>query len=131
RQRPSGHRRLEAMNREGHLLAEARRLVRELRALGGAQAPARLRSHVLAELQIGDAYFPMETPLGQVYVAYSEHGISTVLRTATAEAFESAFHALMGRLCYPAVEPQARLKRAVERQLRGERQPSLRFDLRG
>jgi len=121
----------EAMNQEGHLLAEARRLVRELQALGGAQAPARLRSRVLAELQIGDAYFPLETPLGQVYIAYSVHGISAVLRAATAEAFESAFHALLGRLCYPAEEPPVRLKRAVERQLRGERQPLLQFDLRG
>jgi O-6-methylguanine DNA methyltransferase len=119
------------MNQEGQLIAEARLLVRELRALGGSEAPVRLRAHVLAALRIGDAYFPMATALGQVYVAYSEHGISAVLRAATAQAFEPAFHALTGRLCYLAEEAPARLKRALERQVRGKRQPSLRFDLRG
>src|SRR5262249_46403771 len=122
----------EHMNqREEHPLTAARWLVRELRTLGESQAPETLRARVMTTLRIGDAYFSLETPLGQVFVAYNERGIAAVLRATTGAAFEEAFRDLVGRLCYPALEPPARLRRAVERQLRGERQPSLRFDLRG
>jgi len=112
-------------------LAEARELLRELRGLAvtAEAVPATLRARVLARVGAGDAYFPLETALGTVYVAYNERGVSRVTRAATADEFEGRFREEMGRPAYPALEPPVALRRAVERQLRGERQPQLRFDL--
>jgi O-6-methylguanine DNA methyltransferase len=110
-------------------LAETRGMLRDLRALAEATAPAGLRMRVLAELGLMDQYFPLETPLGQVFVAYSPRGISAVLRADSPADFESQFRGLMGRSTRPAEETPARLRESVERQLHGERQTSLRFDL--
>ena len=123
------------MNDEVHrgkvTLAEARELVRELWALADVTAPATLHGHVLVELGLMDAYFPLETPLGQVFVAYNARGIASVLRAETAHDFEARFQALTGRVASRAEAAPARLHEAIERQLHGERQSSLRFDLRG
>jgi O-6-methylguanine DNA methyltransferase len=111
--------------------SKARGLVRGLRALGDAEAPAALRGWVLTELDLADAYFPLESPLGQVFVAYNARGIASILRVESAEDFAARFHALTKRAAYPARETPKRLRETIERQLHGERQKSLRFDLRG
>lgn len=112
-------------------LAEGRALVASLRALVAVEAPLSLRDHVLAATGARDTYFPLASPVGTVYVAYSDRGISAVLRAETPADFAARYRALTGRDAVPAPEPPLRLRRAVERQLRGERQPQLRFDLRG
>ncbi len=116
-------------NETSAALAGTRGLLRDLRALAEATAPAGLRMRVLAELGLSDEYFPLETPLGQVFVGYNPRGISAVLRAESAADFETRFRALLGRTARRAAETPARLRESVERQLHGERQPSLRFDL--
>jgi O-6-methylguanine DNA methyltransferase len=106
-------------------------LVRGLRTLGNVEAPTALQGWVLTELGLADAYFPLETPLGQVFVAYNTRGIASILRAESAVDFAARFHALLKRTAYPARETPARLRETIERQLHGERQASLRFDLRG
>jgi O-6-methylguanine DNA methyltransferase len=111
-------------------LTEARTLVYDLRALGRLTAPATLRDAILAAIQPGEAYFPLDTPVGTAYVAYNDRGITVVMRAATPADFEERFRALTGRTAVAAAAPPVGLRRAVERQLHGERQRQLRFDLR-
>lgn len=110
-------------------LGDGRDLVARLRHLGEASAPPVLLSRVLGALGLGDLYFPLDTPLGRVFVAYNDHGISAVSRHETPEAFASAFTSRFGRSVYPAAEPPAALVAALERRLR-ENSGDLRFDLR-
>jgi O-6-methylguanine DNA methyltransferase len=82
---------------------EYRQLLRELRCLNQpVRAPSRVLGRVLETLEIGDAYAPLETALGTVYVAYNRHGISAVLRTQTPEEFEQEFRRRFGRPIHPA-----------------------------
>lgn len=115
-------------------LGAARALVSELRALGGVgagQVPDRLLGNVLTAVGLADRYFPLQSPLGTVYVAYNALGISTVARADGAAAFEAIFHARIDRPLSRALEPDAELVGSLEAALRGERRGELRFDLRG
>lgn len=114
-------------------LAEVRALLGQLRALADVDAPAALLSAVLGELGLdaADRYFSLTTPVGQIFVAFNDRGLSAVMRGESAADFERAARALLGRLVHPAAEPPARLVAALERSLRGEGKPALRFDLRG
>ncbi len=114
-------------------LAEVRALLGRLRALADVDAPAALLSAVLGELGLdaADRYFSLRTPVGQIFVAFNDRGLSAVMRGESAADFERAAHALLGRAVHPATEPPARLVAALERSLRGEGKPVLRFDLRG
>ncbi|HLJ81977.1 MAG TPA: methylated-DNA--[protein]-cysteine S-methyltransferase [Ktedonobacterales bacterium] len=115
--------------RSADALIEARELVARLRALAEMEAPTSLLANVLGELGLGDRYFPLETPLGWVYVAYSERGISAVRLSPSPEEFEERFRAEYGRRAWRLPEPPANLARKVERRLR-ENTGELRFDLR-
>jgi O-6-methylguanine DNA methyltransferase len=114
-------------------LTEVRALLGRLRALADVDAPASLLSSVLGELGLdaADRYFPLRTPVGQIFVAFNDRGLSAVMRGESAADFEQAARALLGRPVHPAAEPPARLVAALERSLRGEGKPALRFDLRG
>ena len=81
-----------------------RQLLDDLRALGKVRAPRRLTAAVLNELELGDRYASLETPLGPVFVAWSGHGVSAVMRTPTPEEFEARFFERYGRPTRPAPE---------------------------
>src|SRR5215216_2328153 len=68
-------------------------LFQDLRALGSVSAPAHLLEAVLDELDLGDRFAALETPLGPVFVAWNRLGVSAVMKTATAEEFEARFRA--------------------------------------
>lgn len=108
-----------------------RSLVRELRALGRATAPPSLLGDVQTLLGLADAYTVLQTPLGPVYVAYNNAGVSSVMQAASAAEFEQLFASHFRRTARPAAEPPRDLLTAMERQLRGERSVALRFDLSG
>lgn len=124
----------EGQRTEGRGLGRDRRLVRDLRALGGGAAPPDLAANVLSRIGLGDAYWTLDTPIGPVFVAYNDAGISTVMRAEAvgdAAGFERAFRERHGRPVGPVTRPPAALARAVGRQLGGDRRADLRFDLRG
>jgi O-6-methylguanine DNA methyltransferase len=112
-------------------LAQARALVQNLRDLGAVGMPPDLVGKTLARLGVGDMYWVLDSPLGGLYVACNELGISAVSRAADAAAFERYLRARVQRPVYPAKEPPALLTGEIARHLRGERARSLRFDLRG
>jgi methylated-DNA-[protein]-cysteine S-methyltransferase len=111
-------------------LANSRRHVRDLRDLGGAEAPASLLPAVLVEVGLGDACFALDSPIGPIFVAYNNAGVAAVGHTADADTFAESFRRRFGRRVRPTPAPPVALARAVERRLRGER-AEVRFDLRG
>jgi O-6-methylguanine DNA methyltransferase len=75
----------------------ARRLLEDLRSLGKVRSPAGLLDAVLSELNLGDQYAPLDSPLGRLFVAWNDVGVSAVMRSSTAEDFEAQFQARFGR----------------------------------
>ncbi len=111
-------------------LQTARETVRRLRCWQAEPAPPGFAVHVLARAGLVDAYSVVETPIGPVFVAYNDQGISLVLQAPDAQAFEAQFQARFGRLprYAPALPPS--LEEGVRQLLEG-RQAPVQFDLRG
>jgi O-6-methylguanine DNA methyltransferase len=68
-----------------------RQLLQDLRTLGVAKAPPQLLENVLDEVGLGDQYAPIDSPLGQVFVAWNKLGVSAVMKATTEEEFEERF----------------------------------------
>jgi O-6-methylguanine DNA methyltransferase len=76
---------------------QARQLLEDLRALGRVRSPAGLLERVVDDLDLGDRYAPLESPLGRLFVAWNGIGISAVMRPASPEEFERHFRERFGR----------------------------------
>jgi len=111
-------------------LNETGELEEHLRGLRAVMAPPTLLPATLARVGLVDSYFPIETPIGPVFVAYNAHGISAVLAAEDRKTFEQTFRERFGRPIFSTAEPPAALHRAVTEHLQGKRR-DLRFDLRG
>jgi O-6-methylguanine DNA methyltransferase len=85
-----------------------RQLFKDLRALGEVQAPSRLLTAVLDEIELGDVYASVETALGPVFMAWNRRGASAVMKTATAQEFEARFRERFHRSVRPAVDRAGR-----------------------
>ena len=116
-------------NQISHPLAGARELRGRLRALGEVRAPSTLLPAVLGGIGLGDRYLELETPIGPVFVAYNEDGVSAVVPLPGADQFEAQFRARFGRPVRRTDAAPEDLVGALGRHLRGEPAP-LRFDLR-
>lgn len=113
-------------------VGSARELLCGLRDLGRVRAPSSILPSVLDRVGVGDAYAPIETPIGPVFVAFNGGGIAALVRAPTASAFEQAFRARFGRPVRRVAALPAALARRLGRVLRrGAGRASLRFDLRG
>jgi len=115
---------------EQHDFAKARRLVRRLSGLGEAKAPASVLPAVLVGAGLADGFWSLESPLGDVFVANNEQGISAVMLAPDVGEFGRAFRARFGRGAYPVAQPEA-VARIVSRHLAGDRHMQLPLDLRG
>jgi O-6-methylguanine DNA methyltransferase len=58
-----------------------------------------------------DAYAPLDTPMGPVFVAWNDHGVCRVEPGTDAAQFEAGFKALFGRPVTRADEPPELLSR--------------------
>jgi O-6-methylguanine DNA methyltransferase len=112
-------------------LPETRQMLRHLRELGGVQAPAGIIPAVLERAGLADAYFRMNSAVGQVFVAYNQRGVSALLEAENEAALEAIFEARFKRPAYLIARPPAALIRNIEALLAGERTNELSFDLRG
>ena len=83
------------------------------------QAPAALLPAVMARVGLGDAYAPLDTPAGRVFVAYNALGVSAIGHADDAEAFRQRFHARFGRVAYPVEDAPLALTSAIAEGLRG------------
>ncbi|HEX6121599.1 MAG TPA: methylated-DNA--[protein]-cysteine S-methyltransferase [Ktedonobacterales bacterium] len=117
--------------RDEYGFAAARGLVAGLRSLGVAEPPANLATRTLSAVGLADQYVTIPSPLGQLYLAFNERGISAVRHARQAAEFERDFGARFGRRLAPAHALPAWLVNGMERALRGEGSTGLRFDLRG
>jgi len=80
-----------------------RQLLTKLRALNDVRAPATILEGVLNEIGLeGDQYAELTTPLGPVFVAWNDLGVSAVMKTRTAEEFEARFEDRFLRTPRPA-----------------------------
>ena len=117
-------------------IGTARRLVGRLRDLGDVHAPGTLLSTVRDRIGPGDAYLRLETPIGPVFVAYNDVGVSAVARGTDAAEFERVFRARFGRPIRPADGLPEWVRRGLPQSLApaaptGRSRSALRFDLRG
>src|SRR5919198_668226 len=78
-------------------------LLDDLRALGEVRAPAGLLTAVLDQVELGDRYATLDSPLGTVFVAWNRRGVSAVMKTPTPEEFEARFRERFKRSIRPAV----------------------------
>ena len=106
-------------------------LTDQLRALGDVRAPESLLAIVLERVALGDAYAPLDTPIGRAFVAFNRDGISAVRLDPDAASFEAAFERLHGRPVRPTDELPAPLVRRLARALREGDGRGLQYDLRG
>lgn len=116
-------------NMEHSELDAARQLIGGLRAVGQEQAPATLRPNVLRGAGLADGYWPLDTVIGSIFIAYNPRGISAVEQATDGVAFEQHFQARFSRAVYPVAAPPAPLVRAVTQRLQGE-PAKLDWDLR-
>lgn len=102
-------------------------VMNDVRRLADVKAPAGFAEKVLAQAGVADSYAVFETVLGQVYVAWSQLGVSAAMRSPSSAYFEEWFRRDVGRRLV-RVEPPASLAAKIEDQLSGKRR--MRFDLR-
>jgi len=105
-------------------------LLRELAGLRDVRAPRSVRVGALLGAGLADAYFPLDAPIGRVYVAHSGRGLATVAYAASPEDFERTYQSETGRLAVRQ-HPPGRLAQTLREWLRGDRRHKLLFDLRG
>ena len=94
-------------------------------------APAGLVERTLVAVGLADAYAPIDTAIGQVWVAFNGLGISAVESAESGPAFEARLLAGHGRRAHRLDELPPRLARAIQRRLAGDRRVNIRLDLRG
>jgi O-6-methylguanine DNA methyltransferase len=108
-----------------------RTFVGDLRALGGVRAPATLAAAVLERLGLVEAYAPVDTAIGRVWVVFRGETVTAVRRAASGPAFEVAFRREFGRVPRAVAEVPPRLAPAVRAALAGGGTKALRFELGG
>jgi O-6-methylguanine DNA methyltransferase len=101
--------------------------LRDLRAA----APSSVGYGALVEAGLADRYAPIETPLGQVFVAWNGRGVSWVAPAEDRETFEIRFRARVGREIEAADDLPEALRKAVARRLDGDLRVRIPLDLRG
>ncbi|MCA1690769.1 MAG: methylated-DNA--[protein]-cysteine S-methyltransferase [Actinobacteria bacterium] len=116
------------MSNEGHVAIDEPALVEALTRLR-EPAPAAVLDRIGAALEVGDRFVVVDSPLGRLYVAFNDRGIS-MLETGDDEAgFRRAFSARWpGRPLRSASRAPAGLAQALQS---GRSPASLRYDLSG
>jgi O-6-methylguanine DNA methyltransferase len=94
-------------------------------------APASLLPRTLIEVGLADAYAPIHSPIGPLYVAFNGLGVSAVEKAPDEPAFEAGHLRRFGRPAHRLTALPDRLARAIERRLGGDRRAAIRLDLRG
>jgi O-6-methylguanine DNA methyltransferase len=85
---------------------------------------------VLEQTGLVEAYTALETPIGPLFIAYNEHGVSAVMRAPSEADFERTFRMRFGRPLRRVAELPARLRHMLHQQLSGRRRSAPRLDLR-
>ena len=93
-------------------------------------APDSLAPGVLIEVGLADRFGRMDSPIGELIVAWNGLGVSTVESARDDATFGVEHEARTGRRAYPAQLPDD-LRSAIDRRLGGDRRVRIDLDLRG
>ncbi len=94
-------------------------------------APPRVAQAALVAVGLADEYAPIETPLGQVFVAWNGRGVSWVAAGDDGPTFERTFRARVGRDIARAPALPPKLHESIRRRVAGDRRVRINLDLRG
>ncbi len=94
-------------------------------------APRGLADRTLVAVGLADAYAPIETVIGPIWVAFNGLGVSTVESAESGAAFEARVLATRGRPAHRIEALPPRLAAAIRRRLAGDRRVRVPLDLRG
>lgn len=94
-------------------------------------APPSIGRGALVAVGLADEYAPIDTPLGQVFLAWNGRGVSWVAAGDDGPTFERTFRAKVGREVARAAALPPRLREAIRRRLAGDRRVRIALDLRG
>jgi len=93
-------------------------------------APATLLPNVLAGTGLADRYVIRTTPIGEIYVAFNDHGVSAVDIADDPDAFETAFASRFDRPAYPADTLPGQIAGRLDKAFADGRPGKLPLDLR-
>jgi len=111
-------------------IGQSRELLRQLRHLGDVVAPATILPVVLEQVGLVESYAALETPIGPVFVAYNDYGVSAMMRAPSEADFEHQFRLRFGRPLRRVAELPTGLRHMLDQQLSSARRSSPRLDLR-
>jgi O-6-methylguanine DNA methyltransferase len=94
-------------------------------------APPSVGRAALVAVGLADDYATIDTPLGQVFVAWNGRGVSWVAAGDDAPTFERTFRARVGRDISRAPGLPPKLRESIRRRLAGDRRVRIDLDLRG
>jgi O-6-methylguanine DNA methyltransferase len=97
----------------------------------GSTAPEGFTSAVLARIGLADRYATIDSPLGPLFVAWNDVGVSAVTLADDGGDFEMRHRSRTGRAAVRTDRLPERLARAIERRLAGEKRANVPLDLRG
>ena len=105
-------------------------LEREVRALRNIATPVDLATNVLIATGLADRFAPIATPLGPMFAAWNDAGISLVRPAQSERAFTTLLEELLGRRgVLSELPPDFAAKLA--RRFAGEGKVKIAVDLRG
>ncbi len=93
-------------------------------------APATLLPRSLIELGLADAYAPIDSPIGRLFVAFNGLGVVAVEQASDRPAFEGSHYERFDRPVYALAGLPSKLERAIARRLAGDRRVTIALDLR-
>jgi O-6-methylguanine DNA methyltransferase len=94
-------------------------------------APAGLAHSALVAVGLADDYTVLDSPVGQLRIAWNGRGVAAVESAPDDRAFEVRFQARTGRPIRRVEALPADLARAIERRLGGDRRARIALDTRG
>jgi len=94
-------------------------------------APAGLAHAALVAVGLADDYTVLDSPVGQLRIAWNGRGVAAVESAPDDRAFEVRFQARTGRSIRRVEALPADLARAIERRLGGDRRARIALDTRG
>jgi O-6-methylguanine DNA methyltransferase len=96
-----------------------------------ATAPRTLLPRTLVAVGLADAFAPIESPIGRLFVAFNGLGVSAVEQAPDGEVFGAAHRWRTGRPAHAVAGLPPRLAAAINRRLDGDRRARIDLDLRG
>ncbi len=94
-------------------------------------APTTLLPRALLAVGLADAYAPIDSPIGPLFVAFNGLGVSAVEEAGDGHSFAATHRRRTGRPAFAVAALPTRLAAAIDRRIDGDRRAQVDLDLRG